>query len=63
VNTLRQWDVRVDETFFLGGIDKAGVLKVLRPHIFFDDQDSHLLKAQLMTPSAQVPWIDTSMDQ
>jgi 5'-nucleotidase len=60
VNTLREWGVRLDETFFLGGIEKAGILAVLKPHIFFDDQDAHLVKAQLKTPSAHVPWVETS---
>src|SRR5205814_9998700 len=54
VNTLRSWGVRIDETFFLGGIDKGPVLEVLRPHIFFDDQMSHLEGARARTPSAQV---------
>lgn len=54
VNTLRNWGVRIDETYFLGGISKAEVLKVLRPHIFFDDQMAHLKDAQLVTPSAHV---------
>jgi len=54
VNTLRAWGVRVDETFFLGGIDKARVLAVLHPHIYFDDQMSHLEGARVRTPSAQV---------
>lgn len=55
VNTLRDWDVRVDESFFLGGVEKAGVLAALRPHIFFDDQYVHLRPAQRTTPSAHVP--------
>lgn len=54
VNTLRAWGVRMDETFFLGGIDKAPVLAVLRPHIFFDDQLRHLRRAQGIVPSARV---------
>lgn len=54
VNTLRAWGVRVDETFFLGGIDKGPVLEALRPHIYFDDQMSHLESARLRTPSAHV---------
>ncbi len=54
VNTLRAWGVRMDETFFLGGIDKAPVLAVLRPHIFFDDQLRHLRRAQAVVPSARV---------
>jgi len=54
VNTLRNWGVRIDETYFLGGISKADVLSVLKPHIFFDDQMAHLKEAQLATPSAHV---------
>jgi 5'-nucleotidase len=54
VKTLRAWGVRMDETFFLGGLDKAPVLAALRPHIFFDDQLSHLRDAQLRVPSAHV---------
>ncbi|HUG47667.1 MAG TPA: 5'-nucleotidase [Candidatus Limnocylindria bacterium] len=54
VNTLRDWGVRVDETFFLGGIEKAPVLAALRPHIFFDDQLGHLKEAQRRVPAAHV---------
>jgi len=54
VNTLRAWGVRMDETFFLGGIEKAPVLEALKPHIFFDDQLSHLREAQRRVPSAHV---------
>ncbi len=36
VNTLRSWGVNVDETYFLGGVDKAEVLKAFGAHIFFD---------------------------
>ena len=42
IKTLRHWGVYVDEIFFLGGMDKAKVLKAFRPHIFFDDQDLNL---------------------
>ncbi len=54
VNTLRAWGVRMDETFFLGGIDKSPVLAVLRPHIYFDDQMRHVGRAQSLVPSAHV---------
>ena len=54
VNTLRDWGVRMDETFFLGGIEKAPVLAALKPHIFFDDQLGHLRDAQQRVPSAHV---------
>ncbi|MDR0940216.1 MAG: 5'-nucleotidase [Mediterranea sp.] len=42
INTLKAWDVEVDEAFFLGGIQKARFLNILKPHIFFDDQMVHL---------------------
>ena len=54
VNTLRAWGVRIDESFFLGGVAKAPVLEGFRPHIFFDDQVTHLETASRRTPSAQV---------
>jgi 5'-nucleotidase len=55
VNTLRTWDVRIDETFFLGGVEKAGLLEAFGAHIFFDDQFVHLHPARGTTPSAHVP--------
>ena len=42
VRSMRAWGVSVNDAFFLGGIEKSRVLKVLRPHIFFDDQQVHL---------------------
>lgn len=55
INTLRSWHVRIDETFFLGGIAKVDVLRVLKPHIFFDDQLDHLEAAASAVPSGHVP--------
>lgn len=40
--TMRQWNVRVDETHFLGTTSKDRVLQAFRPHIFFDDQAKNL---------------------
>jgi 5'-nucleotidase len=39
IKTLRHWNIYVNQIFFLGGVEKARVLKAFRPHIFFDDQD------------------------
>lgn len=36
--TLNAFGIEVDEVFFLGGIDKARILNVFRPHLFFDDK-------------------------
>lgn len=55
ITTLRSWKVRIDETFFLGGIAKVEVLRVLKPHIFFDDQTEHLEAAASAVPSGHVP--------
>lgn len=56
INTLRHWGVEVDEVFFLGGVGKDRVLKALRPHIFFDDQDVHLDAAAGVVSAGKVPW-------
>ena len=56
VYTLRHWGVYVDQVFFLGGVDKGPVLKALRPHLFFDDQDRHLDGASKLVPSGKVPY-------
>lgn len=55
IKTLRSWEVRLDESFFLGGLHKDGVLKVFRPHIFFDDQTMYCDPAAVKTPTARVP--------
>lgn len=52
--TLRAWGVSVDELFFLGGIAKDRILQAFQPHIFFDDQKSHVELAAEHVPSAQV---------
>ena len=42
IKTLNAWKIDVDETFFLGGIDKSRILNIMQPHIYFDDQIIHL---------------------
>lgn len=54
INTIRAWNVYIDQAFFLGGLQKSRFLKAFKPHIFFDDQDSHLDTAALDVPSAKV---------
>jgi len=56
IRTLRARGLRVNDAFFLGGIEKAKVLRVLRPHIFFEDQRTHLVGAQNDVPSVHVPF-------
>ena len=56
INTLRSWGVEIDETFFLGGVDKTEVLAAFGAHIFFDDQQAHVESAANRVPAAQVLW-------
>lgn len=56
VRTLQGWGLRVNDAFFLGGVEKARILQVLRPHIFFDDQMDHLRGAANDVPSVHVPF-------
>lgn len=56
VTTLKSWGVSANETFFLGGMDKSRVLSVFKPHIFFDDQLSHLKSAGGTIPMVHVPF-------
>lgn len=53
VTTLKSWGVSANETFFLGGMDKARVLGVFKPHIFFDDQLTHLKSS----PGGTIPMV------
>ena len=61
IRTLSQWDVRLDEAFFLGGVDKYEVVKAFGADIFFDDQDVHLENSSKDTPSAKVLYKEESI--
>lgn len=54
--TLRAWGIIVDKMFNLGGVDKAKILAVYKPHIFFDDQQVHLDTACGIVPSVHIPF-------
>ena len=56
IRTLRSWNVRMDEAFFLGGIEKGEVLKAFGAQIFFDDQWIHTVNAAKAVPAARVPY-------
>ena len=56
INSIRGWGLRVNDAFFLGGVDKGPILEVLRPHIFFDDQRRHVDGAARSTPSVHIPF-------
>lgn len=55
VRTLREWNVRIDESFFLGGVSKRDILAAFGAHIFFDDQEVHTGKAAEVVTAARVP--------
>ncbi len=56
ITTLEAWGMSATETFFMGGVEKKRVLEILKPHIFFDDQLTHLAPAAEMIPSVFVPF-------
>ena len=58
IKTMREWGVRVDEAFFLGGVTKKEVLSAFGAHIFFDDQYVHAEPASQVVASAVVPYRD-----
>lgn len=56
IHTLESWGVSPNKTFFLGGVEKSRILRTLRPHIFFDDQLSHLKSDADDIPMVHVPF-------
>ncbi|MGN0403470.1 MAG: 5'-nucleotidase [Acetatifactor sp.] len=56
IRTMRAWNVRVDEAFFLGGLDKKEFLRAFGAQIFFDDQMVYTGSASQVVPSARVPY-------
>lgn len=62
IRTMRAWNVRVDEAFFLGGLEKRDVLKAFGAQIFFDDQSVHTINAAQSVPAARVPYCRAGRD-
>lgn len=56
ITTLEHWGVDANEVFFLGGMKKDRILNVLKPHMFFDDQRSHLESDAGDIPMVHVPF-------
>lgn len=56
ITTLESWGMSATETFFMGGIEKKRVLEVLKPHIYFDDQLTHLQPSAESIPSVFIPF-------
>ncbi len=54
VRTLRHWNIRIDESLFLGGLDKAAFLEAYGADVFFDDQLSHCESASSKVATGHV---------
>jgi 5'-nucleotidase len=58
IQTLRAWDIRIDEAIFLGGIEKGNFLRAFHADIFFDDQHKNCQSAALHVATGHVPWLN-----
>ncbi|CAF1380184.1 unnamed protein product [Adineta steineri] len=52
--TLEQWGLEIDETHFLGGLNKTPFLIAIDPAIFFDDSSDHIDRAKQHVPAAHI---------
>lgn len=55
IRTLREWDIRLDESLFLGGLDKSAFLEAFAADVFFDDQTGHCDRASRVVATGHVP--------
>jgi 5'-nucleotidase len=55
IHTLRDWNIRIDESIFLGGLDKAEFLRAYQADVFFDDQENYCLSAGSHVATGHVP--------
>lgn len=55
IRTLRAWNVRIDESLFLGGLEKGPFLKSYGADVFFDDQRAHCESARQHVATGHVP--------
>ncbi len=53
--TLRDWNIRIDESLFLGGLDKGEFLQSYGADVFFDDQAQHCQSASQHVATGHVP--------
>ena len=62
IQTLRKWDIRLDECLFLGGQDKADFLAAFDADIFFDDQRDNCNSVAEIGLVGHVPSDDIDID-
>jgi len=55
IRTLRAWNVRIDESVFLGGLPKGEFLRAFGADVFFDDQPNHCASAAEHVATGHVP--------
>ena len=55
IRTLRAWDIRLDESLFLGGMEKTEFLRAFGADVFFDDQSQHCERASPVVTAGHVP--------
>lgn len=55
IRTLRAWNIRIDESIFLGGLDKGEFLRAYQADVFFDDQETHCEAASSHVATGHVP--------
>ncbi|MFA5630724.1 MAG: 5'-nucleotidase [Porticoccaceae bacterium] len=55
VMTLREWNIRIDESVFLGGLPKGEFLRAYGADVFFDDQQQHCESASAHVATGHVP--------
>jgi len=55
VLTFREWGTPFDEAHFVGHHAKAPFVEAFDAHIFFDDQEKHVLGARALVPAGHVP--------
>jgi 5'-nucleotidase len=54
IRTLMNWNIKVDEAMFLGGLPKGEFLREFEPDFFFDDQTGHVDAASRHVPAGHV---------
>ncbi|MEP5566650.1 MAG: 5'-nucleotidase [Halioglobus sp.] len=55
IRTLRAWNIRIDESIFLGGLNKTDFLRAYQADVFFDDQEAHCESASPHIATGHVP--------
>jgi 5'-nucleotidase len=55
IRTLREWNIRIDEALFLGGLNKGEFLRAFGADFYFDDQQGHCDNASVHVATGHVP--------